>query len=370
MFTVTVTEKDGPSETHTFDKTEVGIGRVKGNDIVLPKGNVSKRHSRIVVKDGKFIVVDLKSTNGTYVNGRKITSPQVIKTVDKVYIGDFIIAVAESAAPAPAKAKEEVAATSDIQSMSPSGMSAKTPSSKPQPSTPKKAAKRPSAQKESPAAEPKAKLETVRRTPTMAAPNLGPSQQRPSSTTPAKVMRGAATNTASASSSSVKAPAVQAVSAPSAPALELHTPGAGGVPPKPQFKSEFDEAFAKNQRTAAEAFFQSIDPSTLTLHYPPSPEDRTAIEGSVKEIAKAAGGGDDLFEHLTHLEIVRVPLVIVDVTTGQRGLIQVPDQRLLSYGQRLEAVGIQLYDGGVLDALQQVGPLSQLLRHQHASAHA
>jgi len=64
---------------------------------VLPKGNVSKRHARIVLKDGKFIIVDLKSTNGTYVNGRKITSPLVVKESDKIYIGDFIVGVDEAA---------------------------------------------------------------------------------------------------------------------------------------------------------------------------------------------------------------------------------------------------------------------------------
>ena len=58
----------------------------------------SKRHARIVLKDGKFIIVDLKSTNGTYVNGRKITSPLVVKESDKIYIGDFILGVEESAA--------------------------------------------------------------------------------------------------------------------------------------------------------------------------------------------------------------------------------------------------------------------------------
>src|SRR6185369_14239140 len=81
-----------------FSKPEVTIGRVQGNDIVLPKGNVSKRHARIVLKDGKFIIVDLKSTNGTYVNGRKITSPLVVKDSDKIYIGDFIVGVDEAAA--------------------------------------------------------------------------------------------------------------------------------------------------------------------------------------------------------------------------------------------------------------------------------
>src|SRR5262245_21119621 len=97
MFTVIISEKGGEQRRMDFDKAEVTIGRVQGNDIILPKGNVSKRHSRIVLKDGKFIIVDLKSTNGTYVNGRKITSPLVLKETDKVYIGDFILTVEEGA---------------------------------------------------------------------------------------------------------------------------------------------------------------------------------------------------------------------------------------------------------------------------------
>jgi pilus assembly protein CpaF len=91
MFTVVITEKGGSQRTLEFDRPEITIGRVQGNDIILPKGNVSKKHSRIVLKDGRFIVVDLKSTNGTYVNGRKITSPLVVKSTDKIYIGDFIL---------------------------------------------------------------------------------------------------------------------------------------------------------------------------------------------------------------------------------------------------------------------------------------
>jgi pilus assembly protein CpaF len=84
----------------------VTIGRVPGNDVVLPKGNVSKRHSRIVLKDNRFIVVDLKSTNGTYVNGRKITSPLVVKEGDKIYVGDFILTLeGDSAAAMPSSMK-------------------------------------------------------------------------------------------------------------------------------------------------------------------------------------------------------------------------------------------------------------------------
>lgn len=93
MFYVVISEKGGSQKRLEFDKKEITIGRVQGNDIILPKGNVSKRHSRVVLKDGKFIIVDLKSTNGTFVNGRKISSPQVVKSADRIYIGDFTLSV-------------------------------------------------------------------------------------------------------------------------------------------------------------------------------------------------------------------------------------------------------------------------------------
>jgi pilus assembly protein CpaF len=90
-YTIVITEKGGAPRSEGFDQNEITIGRVQGNDIVLPKGNISKRHSRIVLRDSKFIIVDLKSTNGTFVNGKRISSPQVLKDSDKIYIGDFTL---------------------------------------------------------------------------------------------------------------------------------------------------------------------------------------------------------------------------------------------------------------------------------------
>ena len=90
---ITVTEKGGSSERHEFQKSEVTIGRLAGNDIVLSKGSVSKGHARIVSKDGKFVVVDLRSTNGTFVNGKKISTPQVVRPSDEIHIGDYILNV-------------------------------------------------------------------------------------------------------------------------------------------------------------------------------------------------------------------------------------------------------------------------------------
>src|SRR6266851_2059135 len=110
-FSVILTEKGGPTQRLDFDAEEITVGRVDENDICLPKGNISKKHTKIVVKDGKIIVLDLKSTNGTYVNGKKLAGPQVISSTDKVYIGDFILNVeppdAEAAAEDPPPAEEE-----------------------------------------------------------------------------------------------------------------------------------------------------------------------------------------------------------------------------------------------------------------------
>ncbi len=93
MMLITLAEKGGDTQELIFEKPEVTVGRLAGNDIVLNKGNVSKYHTKFVLKDGRYIVVDLKSTNGTFVNGKKIGGPLVVKPTDKIYIGDYIINV-------------------------------------------------------------------------------------------------------------------------------------------------------------------------------------------------------------------------------------------------------------------------------------
>lgn len=93
MFTIIISEKGGAERREAFDKNEINVGRVQGNDLMLPKGNVSKHHARLLFRDGRFIVTDLKSTNGTYVNGRKIAQATIVREGDKIYIGDFILRV-------------------------------------------------------------------------------------------------------------------------------------------------------------------------------------------------------------------------------------------------------------------------------------
>ena len=101
MFTIVISEKGGAERRESFDKNEINVGRVQGNDLMLPKGNVSKHHARLLFRDGRFIVTDLKSTNGTYVNGRKIAQATIVREGDKIYIGDFVLKLDTAAASAP-----------------------------------------------------------------------------------------------------------------------------------------------------------------------------------------------------------------------------------------------------------------------------
>lgn len=53
-------------------KAEVTIGRRKDNDIVIAEPTISGHHARILRKGKKFIIEDLGSTNGTFVNGKRL----------------------------------------------------------------------------------------------------------------------------------------------------------------------------------------------------------------------------------------------------------------------------------------------------------
>jgi len=98
LFAVVIHEKGGAERREVFETSEISVGRVQGNDLMLPKGNVSKRHARVLHRDGRFIVTDLNSTNGTYVNRRRITQATIVREGDRIFIGDFVLRV-ESADP-------------------------------------------------------------------------------------------------------------------------------------------------------------------------------------------------------------------------------------------------------------------------------
>ena len=67
------------------------LGRHRNNDIVISDPKVSSFHARLDRGPEGFVLVDLKSRNGSYVNGERIESAQ-LNTGDEVRLGTAIIA--------------------------------------------------------------------------------------------------------------------------------------------------------------------------------------------------------------------------------------------------------------------------------------
>jgi hypothetical protein len=66
---------------------ELTIGRRPPADVLLLDDAVSGRHARFARHNGEWVVEDLASTNGTYVNGRRLTQPVVLRPGDVVVTG-------------------------------------------------------------------------------------------------------------------------------------------------------------------------------------------------------------------------------------------------------------------------------------------
>ncbi len=80
---------DGEStRSPEFAKPEVTLGRRPSNDVVLADAAASGGHARVFVTGSALTILDLDSTNGTFVNQRRLRGPHVLQPDDVVEIGD------------------------------------------------------------------------------------------------------------------------------------------------------------------------------------------------------------------------------------------------------------------------------------------
>jgi hypothetical protein len=70
---------------------ELTLGRAPGCQISLDDTYVSQLHARLFRKEGVLYVEDLGSTNGTYVNRKKVTGPIVFRKGDRLQVGKTVI---------------------------------------------------------------------------------------------------------------------------------------------------------------------------------------------------------------------------------------------------------------------------------------
>jgi pSer/pThr/pTyr-binding forkhead associated (FHA) protein len=81
---------DGPAEEVTrFQTSEVILGRDPLCNLCVPDETVSARHARFTYQQNQWWVEDLNSTNGSYLNGERLTTRAVLVPGDELRCGQL-----------------------------------------------------------------------------------------------------------------------------------------------------------------------------------------------------------------------------------------------------------------------------------------
>jgi len=80
----------------TLEGDQIDIGRDSTNEVVINDAEISRRHARLTFQGGKYVLEDLGSTNGTFVNGQRLAGPRVLKPGEVVSFGEQIVMVFEA----------------------------------------------------------------------------------------------------------------------------------------------------------------------------------------------------------------------------------------------------------------------------------
>ena len=85
-----------PGKVDPLEGSEVSIGRDNSNALPIADAEVSRKHALMELRGSAYVIQDLGSTNGTFINGTRITSPQILNPGDIVSFGENITLLFES----------------------------------------------------------------------------------------------------------------------------------------------------------------------------------------------------------------------------------------------------------------------------------
>ena len=90
---LTVIRSDTQTGLRLDVRRPVVLGRSSGADVLIDDVYASEYHLRLVNETGILSLFDLGSTNGTYVNGKRVTAPLKLHRGDSVQIGKTVMEV-------------------------------------------------------------------------------------------------------------------------------------------------------------------------------------------------------------------------------------------------------------------------------------
>ncbi|HVE98541.1 MAG TPA: FHA domain-containing protein [Mycobacteriales bacterium] len=86
-----VTQGDLAGTTVALSEAPVTIGRSPDSTLVLTDDYASTHHARLVPRNGEWVVEDLGSTNGTYLDKSKVTAPTPVRVGGTIRIGKTVL---------------------------------------------------------------------------------------------------------------------------------------------------------------------------------------------------------------------------------------------------------------------------------------
>ena len=96
QYQLTMRSGPNPGTVYALDGDHISIGRDSSNDIAVNDAEVSRRHSRLTFQGGKYVLEDMGSTNGTFVNSQRLAGPRVLKSGEVISLGEQIVFVYEA----------------------------------------------------------------------------------------------------------------------------------------------------------------------------------------------------------------------------------------------------------------------------------
>lgn len=91
--------RSGPNagKVYPLEVPEIIVGRDASNGVAINDAEVSRKHAKLSLHGSAYVIQDLGSTNGTFINGQRIASSQVLNPGDTVSFGENIVAMYEAA---------------------------------------------------------------------------------------------------------------------------------------------------------------------------------------------------------------------------------------------------------------------------------
>jgi len=80
-----------PGRQFTFTQATIALGRRDDNDVVIDDPQVSRRHASLSWEEGTFVLRDLGSANGTFLNATRITEPRALREGDAIGLGGNVV---------------------------------------------------------------------------------------------------------------------------------------------------------------------------------------------------------------------------------------------------------------------------------------